>query len=111
MRTFIIITAFLIGLSQATFADSLEKKYRYEGDASAKTVCMAIAKDQVNRLHRALRANKIGFVDNKVHKRFACNGKDLLSFAQDIGATDVERFLSPKFSDRAKEALTASEKS
>lgn len=43
-------------LFTASFASAKEakKKYVYEGDEDARSICMAIAKNQKNRLRRSL---------------------------------------------------------
>ncbi len=97
----------LLVASQAALAGKVEKKYIYHGDEGARSICIAIAKNQVNRLSRSLRANKSGVIDHQVHKRFTCNDKDLLSFAEEVGAMKVTRYLAPKFDADAKTQIVS----
>lgn len=87
----------LMGITHAAYSETVKKEYVYKGDESAKTICLAIAKNNVKSLNRALKNRKFSRLDNKVHERYQCNGKDLLSFAQDMQAPLVAGYLSPKF--------------
>ena len=93
----LIVGGLLIATAGVAQAGKIEKTYVYEGDEGARSVCMAIAKNQVGRLDRVLNANKYSRFDRKVHERFLCNGQDLLSFAEEVNSTDIARFLAPKF--------------
>ena len=106
-RAIILTSCFLAGIifSQASLADAskrkIEKRYVYQGDDSARSICLAIAKNQPARLSRALKDQRFSHTDTRVHKRFTCNGKDLLSFSQESGADEVSALLAPKFGKEA----------
>lgn len=104
----------IVLLSTAAFASAgdLKKEYTYHGDDSARAICLAIAKDQPNRLKRALRNERVGLMDNKVHTRYSCNGEDLLSFANRMNAQQVSQMLTPKFEaeDTAMEVVSIGKK-
>lgn len=97
LKKIIIGICVFVGVSHLAHAGNIEKKYVYQGDSDAKSICMAIAKNNVNRLNRALKSRKLSRLDNKVHERFTCNDKDLFSFAEDMKAPLVANYLAPKF--------------
>ncbi len=105
--TFCLIILF--GITQMAHAGKkVDKKIVYEGDTSAKSICVAIAKNQVNRLNRALKNQKFTRLDNSVHERFTCNGKDLLSFAQEMNSPLAANYLAPKFDQQSGASAVAS---
>jgi len=101
----------LLAGTQAAFAEKTEKKYIYEGDESARSLCMSIAKNQLNRFNRVLRYKRAGLTDTTVHKRFTCNGKDLLSFAEEMNAKDIAHYLAPKYNKQSSTEIVSIEKS
>ncbi|WP_086929881.1 DUF3718 domain-containing protein [Agarilytica rhodophyticola] len=99
-----LITLAVLFTANVASADRAKTKYVYQGDEEARPICMAIAKNQMRRLKRNLDNRKVSTFDNKVHTRYSCNGKDLITFAEEIGAEKALQYLA-KVSSKKQEKL------
>jgi hypothetical protein len=74
----------------------------YVGDNLAKQVCTAVVNDNVRKLRLALLTYKQSLAHRytfdtagrQVLRDFTCNGMDVQSFSQQVGATKVASFIS-----------------
>jgi hypothetical protein len=104
MKVFNVFLIMVIAaLPSALSADSLwtERSVKYVGDSEARGICRAIVDDDTQDLVRKLRKHKSripgGYKFDTAGKAisgdFACNDKELLTFANEIGASNVSNYL------------------
>lgn len=72
---------------------------KYEGDASAKGVCMSIVYDDVKGLRKAFRKGR-NYPLERSYLHYECNDLALDEFALTQNAVNVGNYLSPKFGGR-----------
>ncbi|TDG14140.1 hypothetical protein E2F43_11745 [Seongchinamella unica] len=70
--------------------------YIYEGEISARDICMSIVYDDVHGLKHALRHERRTLLERS-HLLYECNDMGLDEFAFTMGAEDVSQYLAPKF--------------
>jgi hypothetical protein len=73
------------------------KSARYQGDQTARTVCMAIVADDVQTLDRALHQKSNYYSQRSVHESYQCNRLPLNEFAFTQTAIEVSTYLAPLY--------------
>lgn len=98
MKKSILFVGALALLGSGMTAYAADSGVRYEGDRTAKSVCMSITKDDVstmkNSLRRAARFSPIPL--NKIHKYYTCNDLALIDFAYEWKATNTIGYLESR---------------
>lgn len=99
----IILVAFLVALPLPALAESFlsDRSVKYIGEPEAKGVCRAVVEDDLLDLDRRLSRykNRLTFgyshrtIDRAIYASFTCNEKDILNFADEIGANTVSGYL------------------
>ncbi len=80
-----------------TAAGEAGKSARYQGDWSARTVCMSIVADDVERVDRALNKQGNYYSRRSVHESYECNRLPLNEFAFTQNAIEVSAYLAPLY--------------
>jgi hypothetical protein len=104
MKVFNVFLIMVIAaLPSALSADSLwtERSVKYVGDSEARGICRAIVDDDTQVLERKLRLHKSHITGGyrfyttgkAILGDFSCNDKELLTFANEIGANNVSNYL------------------
>lgn len=73
------------------------KSVRYQGDQTARTVCLSIVDDDVVRLDRALNQRGSYYSRRSVHETYQCNRLPLDEFAFTQNAVEVSAYLAPLY--------------
>ena len=73
------------------------KSARYQGDQTARTVCMSIVADDVQQLDRALQQKSNYYSQRTVHESYQCNHMPLDEFAFTQDAVEVSAYLEPLY--------------
>ncbi len=99
----IFLIVIFAALSNSLSADSFlrERSVKYVGEQEARGICRAVVDDDAQDLKRNLLRYKNQLVygytyvlrDKAISGNFTCNGKDLLTFANEIGAQNISDYL------------------
>jgi hypothetical protein len=99
----IFLIVIFAALSNSLSADSFlsEQSVKYVGERAARNICSAVVDDDAQDLKRKLLQYKNQLVwgytyvlmDEAVYGNFTCNDKDLLTFANEIGAKNISDYL------------------
>lgn len=93
-----VSVTFVVAAASMTANAAEESKVVYQGDSTARSVCMAIVKDDVSQLKSNLRSIKINEKSLKpIHESFRCNDLALDEFAYQVEATDSSDYLAEIF--------------
>lgn len=85
------------GLAQADTHIERNGKIYVVADNEAAAVCKAVVRDAPGQLRSALYHGIRGVERSRAHTYFTCNQQSLLSFAQEVEAHKVAKYLQPKF--------------
>ncbi|QFU75735.1 hypothetical protein EY643_08725 [Halioglobus maricola] len=77
------------------------KTVKYEGDLSARAVCLSIVYDDVDGLEDAFRHGR-SYPLEREHLAYECNSMALDEFAFTQNAVEVSDYLAPKFGNRGR---------
>ncbi len=92
-----VIAVVGVGSSSTVLAGGSEKtRVVYEGESSAKAVCMSIVYDDVDGLQDAFRHGR-SYPLERSHLAYECNSMGLDEFAFTQNAVQVSDYLAPKF--------------
>ena len=99
----VFFATLLVALPVSSSADSFlhDRSVKYAGKASAIGVCRAVVEDDLRALEQQLARYRsrltFGYnyrtTDRMVYGSFSCNEKDLLTFAEGIGAESISGYL------------------